>query len=157
MLAELLNTYILLLYVAGSTIEQASYAADSLASELNSIGNKEPYYTNSTQLPVFYTKDLFKALSHQDPLQTRYTGGTVFHIFLGERLNSIEATKQLVKKVAENFHMPYYSLTPTFSVCPTHGYLAGEFFNCPKCKEEEQQKIISEISELKELLEQHVK
>lgn len=125
--------------------------------EIIAMGNKEPYYTNSTQLPVFYTKDLFKALSHQDPLQTRYTGGTVFHIFLGERLNSIEATKQLVKKVAENFHMPYYSLTPTFSVCPTHGYLAGEFFNCPKCKEEEQQKIISEISELKELLEQNAK
>jgi ribonucleoside-triphosphate reductase len=121
--------------------------------EIKAMGNKEPYYTNSTQLPVFYTKDLFKALEHQDPLQTRYTGGTVFHIFLGERINSIEATKQLVKRVAEQFRLPYYSLTPTFSVCPTHGYLAGEHYNCPACKEEEQAKIVFEMNELKEMLE----
>ena len=99
------------------------------------MGAKEPYYTNSTQLPVFHTRDVFRALEHQDPLQTRYTGGTVFHIFLGERLTSIEATKSLVRKVAERFHLPYYSITPTFSVCPVHGYIAGEHFDCPVCRD----------------------
>ena len=94
------------------------------------------YYTNSTQLPVGFTNDLFKALDLQDPLQTKYTGGTVFHIFLGEKLPSIESTKNLVRKVAENYEMPYFSITPTFSVCPIHGYLAGEHEYCPLCAQE---------------------
>ncbi len=96
-------------------------------------GGKVPYYTNSTHLPVGLTEDLFGALRLQDPLQARYTGGTVFHAFLGERLPSGEAAKRLVRKIAETFHLPYYTLTPTFSVCPNHGYLAGEEKACPTC------------------------
>jgi len=95
----------------------------------------EPYYTNSTQLPVGYTDDLFEALELQDDLQTKYTGGTVFHSFIGEKLTK-DGVKVLVKKIAENFHMPYFTLTPTFSICPVHGYLAGEWEFCPKCDKE---------------------
>lgn len=95
-----------------------------------------PYYTNSTHLPVGYTDDYFEVLRLQDDLQTRYTGGTVLHGFLGERLPSGEAAKILVRKIAGQFHLPYFSLTPTFSVCPKHGYLAGEYPFCPKCDEE---------------------
>jgi anaerobic ribonucleoside-triphosphate reductase len=97
--------------------------------------NVEPYYTNSTQLPVGYTNDVFEALDLQDSLQSKYTGGTVLHMFLGEE-PSPSAAKKLVRKVAENYHLPYYTLTPTFSVCPKHGYLAGEHEYCPKCDEE---------------------
>lgn len=96
----------------------------------------EPYYTNSTQLPVGYTEDLFEALDLQDDLQSKYTGGTVLHGFLGERLNSGEEVKQLVQKVTENYKLPYFTLTPTFSVCESHGYISGEHFTCPKCGEE---------------------
>ncbi|MFA6419331.1 MAG: ribonucleoside triphosphate reductase [archaeon] len=95
-----------------------------------------PYYTNSTQLPVSLSLDLFSALDLQDPLQTRYTGGTVFHVFLGEKLPSKEATKNLVRKISANYHLPYFSLTPTFSVCPIHGYIAGEHEYCPVCEKE---------------------
>ena len=115
---------------------------------IKAMGAKEPYYTNSTQLPVFHTRDVFRALEHQDPLQTRYTGGTVFHIFLGERLTSIEATKSLVRKVAERFHLPYYSITPTFSVCPVHGYIAGEHFDCPVCRDAKEEGLKKEIEKL---------
>ena len=120
--------------------------------EIKAMGSKEPYYTNSTQLPVFFTKDVFKALEHQDELQTKYTGGTVFHIFLGERLDSIEATKTLVRKIAEKFHLPYYSLSPTFSVCPVHGYIAGEHTNCPECKSEREIALRRQIEELREMI-----
>ncbi|MFA7319316.1 MAG: ribonucleoside triphosphate reductase [Parcubacteria group bacterium] len=92
-----------------------------------------PYYTNSSQLPVYFTEDVFSALDLQDKLQTKYTGGTVLHGFLGERLWDIETTKKLVRKIAENYSLPYFTLTPTFSICPTHGYLAGEHTTCPKC------------------------
>jgi ribonucleoside-triphosphate reductase len=95
-----------------------------------------PYYTNSTQIPVTSNLDLFSALDLQDPLQTRYTGGTVFHVFLGERLPSKEATKNLVRKISANYKMPYFSLTPTFSICPIHGYLKGEHEYCPVCARE---------------------
>jgi anaerobic ribonucleoside-triphosphate reductase len=94
---------------------------------------KEPYYTNSSQLPVNYTSDLFEALKLQDDIQCKYTGGTVMHLFLGERISETGAVKELVKKVFENFHLPYITITPTFSICPTHGYLAGEHFVCPQC------------------------
>lgn len=94
---------------------------------------KVPYYTNSTQLPVGHTDDAFEALNLQDDLQCKYTGGTVLHLFLGESIKETESIKRLVKKVFENFHLPYISLTPTFSVCPVHGYLRGEHFTCPKC------------------------
>jgi ribonucleoside-triphosphate reductase len=103
---------------------------------LERYGGETPYYTNSTHLPVGLTEDLFEALTMQDPLQTRYTGGTVFHGFLGESNPTPEAAKRLVRKIAENFHLPYYTLTPTFSVCPKHGYIAGEHKYCPKCDEE---------------------
>jgi len=95
-----------------------------------------PYYTNSTHLPVNFTDDLFKALELQDPLQIKYTGGTVLHGFLGERMPSIQATKKLVEKVIKNYRLPYFTLTPTFSICPKHGYLAGEHFFCPTCDDE---------------------
>jgi ribonucleoside-triphosphate reductase len=100
------------------------------------VKQADPYYTNSTHLPVTYTDDIFEALKLQDGLQTLYTGGTVLHGFLGERITSGEACKKLVRKIAENFHLPYFTLTPTFSVCPKHGYLPGEHFFCPRCDEE---------------------
>ena len=101
--------------------------------KIKTASKAEPYYTNSTHLPVGYTNDIFEALELQDNLQTKYTGGTILHGFLGEQLNNGKTTKQLIKKIAENFHLPYFSITPTFSVCPSHGYLSGDHFNCPKC------------------------
>jgi anaerobic ribonucleoside-triphosphate reductase len=93
----------------------------------------EPFYTNSSQLPVDFKGDLFDALEHQESLQTLYTGGTVFHIFLGERLHSWQSAAELIKKVSWNSRLPYFTLTPTFSVCPTHGYTSGEHKQCPAC------------------------
>jgi len=99
--------------------------------DIITAGTDEPYYTNSTQLPVGATEDIFEALSHQDGLQTLYTGGTVFHGFLGERLESPDSARLLVRRIAENFHLPYFTLSPTFTICPTHGYITGEHFACP--------------------------
>ncbi len=97
-------------------------------------GTKEtPYYTNSTHLPVGYTDDIFDTLDLQDDLQSRYTGGTVLHLYLGERIPDKEIAKSLIRKVFTNYKLPYISLTPTFSVCPNHGYIAGEHFACPDC------------------------
>ena len=93
----------------------------------------EPFYTNSSQLPVDFDGDLFEALEHQESLQSLYTGGTVFHIFLGERLHSWQSAAELIKKVSWNSRLPYFTLTPTFSVCPTHGYTSGEHRQCPVC------------------------
>ncbi len=95
-----------------------------------------PFYTNSSHLPVSYTEDIFSALDIQDELQTRYTSGTVFHAFLGERLPSWQSAAALVRKIAENYKLPYYTLSPTYSVCPDHGYLAGEHATCPHCGKE---------------------
>lgn len=95
-----------------------------------------PYYTNSSHLPVNFSSDIFEVLEKQDSLQIKYTGGTVMHGFLGERMPDVESTKNLVRKIAENFHLPYYTLTPTFSICPKHGYLTGEHPFCPICDEE---------------------
>ncbi|NPA87391.1 MAG: ribonucleoside triphosphate reductase, partial [Epsilonproteobacteria bacterium] len=95
-----------------------------------------PYYTNSSQLPVDYTDDPFEALELQDELQTMYTGGTVLHLYMSEKLSSPEAAKNLVKKAITNFRLPYISITPVFSVCPKHGYIAGEHEYCPYCDEE---------------------
>ena len=92
-----------------------------------------PYYTNSSHLPVGYTSDIFTALDVQDELQTLYTSGTVFHAFLGEKLPDWKAAAAIVRKIAENYRLPYYSISPTYSVCKEHGYLAGEHFTCPKC------------------------
>jgi ribonucleoside-triphosphate reductase len=99
--------------------------------EIVCAGTEEPYYTNSTQLPVGITDDIFEALSHQDQMQTLYTGGTVFHGFLGERLDDWRSARLLVKRIAENFRLPYFTLSPTFTICPVHGYIAGEHFTCP--------------------------
>jgi ribonucleoside-triphosphate reductase (formate) len=95
-----------------------------------------PFYTNSSQLPVGHTQDVFEALEHQDDLQRQYTGGTVLHGFIGERITDWKTARDLVKKIATNFRLPYFTLTPTFSVCPRHGYLSGEHVYCPRCDEE---------------------
>ena len=92
-----------------------------------------PYYTNSSHLPVGYTADIFDALAIQDDLQTLYTSGTVFHAFLGEKLPDWKSAANLVRKIAENFKLPYYTLSPTYSICPEHGYVSGEHFTCPTC------------------------
>lgn len=105
----------------------------------------QPYYTNSSQLPVGYTDDLFEALDLQDKLQTKYTGGTVLHGFLGERIYDIETTKKLVKKIATKYSLPYFTLSPTFSICPNHGYIEGEHETCPKCVIEQKCEVYSRI------------
>ena len=97
--------------------------------------NGTPYYTNSSHLPVGYTEDIFSALDIQDELQTLYTSGTVFHAFLGEKLPDWKAASTLVRKIAENYKLPYYTLSPTYSVCKAHGYIAGEHYTCPECGE----------------------
>ncbi len=99
--------------------------------DIITAGDEQPYYTNSTQLPVGSTDDIFQALTHQDRLQTKYTGGTVFHGFLGERLDDWRSARLLVRRIAENFHLPYFTISPTFTICPVHGYIAGEHFSCP--------------------------
>jgi ribonucleoside-triphosphate reductase len=92
-----------------------------------------PLYTNSTQLPVNYSDDIFQVLDLQDSLQTRYTGGTVLHVFLGEAVPDPAAVKSFVRAVCERYHLPYFTLSPSFSICPTHGYLNGETETCPHC------------------------
>lgn len=101
------------------------------------MGQKKsvPYYTNSTHLPVNYTEDIFELMDLQDEIQTKYTGGTVVHLFGGERVQEGETVKKLVRKICENYHLPYFTITPTFSICPTHGYIAGEQYQCEKCGE----------------------
>jgi ribonucleoside-triphosphate reductase len=96
---------------------------------------ENPYYTNSSQLPVGYTDDPFEALDRQQILQSKYTGGTVLHLYMGARLSSAEACRKLVQRALANFRLPYITVTPTYSICPTHGYLAGEHPFCPKCDE----------------------
>lgn len=114
-------------------IDKEKYPEIVVANEVAVREGAAPYYTNSTQLPVDLTDDLFEALDLQDHLQCKYTGGTVFHSFLGERLPSGEVVKKLVQKIAENYHLPYFTLTPTFSICMEHGYLSGEHPKCQKC------------------------
>lgn len=106
------------------------------ANEEEYKAGSDPFYTNSTHLPVNYTDDIFEALELQDPLQTKYTGGTVQHLFLGEEVTDIDVVKNLVDKVSRSFKLPYFTLTPTFSVCPSHGYLAGEQKKCDTCDSE---------------------
>jgi ribonucleoside-triphosphate reductase len=97
-------------------------------------GTDTPYYTNSTQMPVGYTDDLFTVLENQDELQSLYTGGTVLHLYLGQKIDSPEVCKKLLQKIFTRYQLPYVSITPTFSICNTHGYIAGEHFNCPECQ-----------------------
>jgi len=98
--------------------------------------NGEPFYTNSTQLRVNLTDDIFEVLDLQDEIQTKYTGGTVIHLFIGEHIEDGNVVKNTVRKVCENYHLPYFTFTPTFSVCPNHGYLPGKLARCPKCNTE---------------------
>ena len=114
-------------------------------------GTKDaPYYTNSSQLPVNFSDDPFTALSHQEELQRKYTGGTVFHLYIGERISSAEVCKKLVRKTLERFRIPYITMTPVFSICPKHGYIDGESKYCPKCDQELIANKVREL-ELKEL------
>jgi anaerobic ribonucleoside-triphosphate reductase len=115
-------------------IDKKRYRDIIFANQKQIIANHaEPFYTNSSQLPVDFSGDLFEALEHQETLQTLYTGGTNFHIFLGERLPSWKSAAELIKKVSWNTKLPYFTLTPTFSICPTHGYTSGEHKQCPVC------------------------
>jgi len=99
--------------------------------DIKTAGEFDPYYTNSVHLPVGHTEDLFDVLDHQDELQTRFTGGTVVHLFIGEKINDISIVKKLVRKIAENYSLPYFTITPTFSICPIHGYIPGSHKYCP--------------------------
>ncbi len=120
-----------------SNIDKEKYPDIIVANEeAVKAGKAAPYYTNSSQLPVNYTNDIFEALDLQDDIQTRYTGGTVLHGFIGEAMPSAESVKKLVHAIAHKYHLPYFTITPTFSICPKHGYLVGEHPFCPKCDQE---------------------
>ena len=119
-----------------SMMDKKRYPEILCANEPEFRNGAAPYYTNSTQLPVNYSDDLFDTLALQDELQTKYTGGTVLHIFLGELITDIDAVKVLVRKIANNYHLPYFTLTPTFSICPSHGYLTGKQHRCSQCQAE---------------------
>ena len=115
---------------------------------IKTSGTSEPFYTNSTQLPVDFTSDVFEALDHQEKLQTKYTGGTVFHTFLGEKVKDWKACRDLVKSILSNYKIPYLTISPTYSICPIHGYIAGEHFECPKCKAEKENALKEKIKNL---------
>ena len=115
-------------------LDKQKYPEVIVANDEEAKKGAEPYYTNSSQLPVYFTDDLWEALKLQDPLQVKYTGGTVFHIWLGESNPPTSSVKILVKRVCENFRLPYFTLTPTFSICPMHGYVLGEHQTCPTCE-----------------------
>lgn len=120
----------------GATYRFARMDQKNLEGILQAGTAEAPYYTNSTQLPVGWTDDPFVALRHQDELQSRYTGGTVLHLYMNERVSSARACGELIRRVFTNFRLPYLTITPTFSICPHHGYLAGEHEYCPVCDEQ---------------------
>jgi len=119
-----------------SMLDKKKFPEIICANESDFLRGAAPYYTNSSQLPVNYSDDIYETLRLQDDLQIRYTGGTVLHIFLGEHVNDMEALKGLIRKIATNYRLPYFTLTPTFSICPSHGYLDGEQPACPICDQE---------------------
>ncbi|MBW2010897.1 MAG: ribonucleoside triphosphate reductase [Deltaproteobacteria bacterium] len=119
-----------------ANIDKKRFPEIICANEEGYQNGEDPFYTNSTQLPVNYTDDIFETLMLQDDLQAKYTGGTVLHVFLGEEVSDIEVTKSLVKKISNNFRLPYFTITPTFSVCSCHGYISGEHERCPECNRE---------------------
>lgn len=119
-----------------SMLDKKQFPEIICANEEEHKKGADPYYTNSTQLPVNYSDDIYETLMLQDQLQAKYTGGTVLHVFLGELVNDIEAVKGLIRKVATNFRLPYFTLTPTFSICPSHGYLIGKQERCSICDQE---------------------
>ena len=116
----------------GTAYRLASLDMESFP-EIVPAGEDEPYYTNSTQLPAGHTSDIFSALDLQDEMQVRYTGGTVFHVYLGERIEDIRTCKKLLQRIMGHYRLPYVTITPTFSICPDHGYLNGEQYTCPTC------------------------
>ena len=111
-------------------------------------GTTEPFYTNSSQLPVDYTADVFEALDHQESLQTKYTGGTMFHVFMGEALKDWKSCADLVRTIANKYRIPFFTISPTYSVCKIHGYLIGEQFECPKCKAEREKALRDKLKVL---------
>ncbi|MFA5449856.1 MAG: ribonucleoside triphosphate reductase [Clostridia bacterium] len=119
----------------GTSYRLATLDVKKFGKDIISSGEKVPYYTNSSQLPAKYTEDIMECVELQDELQSLYTGGTVQHLYLGERIEDIEVCKKLIKKIFATSKMPYISITPTFSVCNTHGYIAGEHFECPTCRQ----------------------
>jgi len=119
-------------------------------SDIYTSGAQKYYYTNSTQLPVNCKLNIFEALNHQDKLQTLYTGGTVFHIFVGEEIEDSVSLKTFIKEISSCYRMPYFTITPTFSICPVHGYLKGTHEFCPICKDEKIREIKNEINILKQ-------
>ncbi|HQC36550.1 MAG TPA: ribonucleoside triphosphate reductase, partial [Bacillota bacterium] len=116
-----------------TTYRMAKHDKKAFPGIITANENGTPYYTNSSHLPVGYTEDIFSALDIQDDLQVLYTSGTVFHAFLGEKMPDWKAAADLVRKIAENYKLPYYTMSPTYSVCAEHGYITGEHFNCPVC------------------------
>jgi len=131
---------------AESTSYRLAQKDRKLYPDIITLGTKKvPYYTNSTQLPVNYTDDIFEELKLQDDIQCKYTGGTVEHLFIGEEITDIETVKTLIKKVFEKNKLPYITLTPTFSICPNHGYIAGKHFTCPKCAIEQPCEVYSRV------------
>jgi len=129
----------------GTSFRQAKADKEKYPEIITAGTQKVPYYTNSSQLPVNQTDDVFKALKLQDELQCKYTGGTVLHLFLGEQISDVGTVKNLVKTVFEKFNLPYITITPTFSICPTHGYLSGEHFTCPLCTVEQPCEVYSRV------------
>ena len=111
-------------------------------------GTNEPFYTNSSQLPVDYTADVFEALDHQEALQTKYTGGTMFHIFMGEALKDWKSCADLVRTIASKYRIPFFTVSPTYSICKVHGYLIGQQFECPKCKAEKEKALKEKLKAL---------
>ncbi len=111
-------------------------------------GTNEPFYTNSSQLPVDYTADVFEALDHQEALQTKYTGGTMFHVFMGEALKDWKSCADLVRTIASKYRIPFFTVSPTYSICKVHGYLIGQQFECPKCKAEKEKALKEKLKAL---------
>ena len=111
-------------------------------------GKDEPFYTNSSQLPVDYTADVFEALDHQEALQTKYTGGTMFHVYMGEALKDWKACADLVRTISNKYRIPFFTISPTYSICKTHGYLIGQQFECPKCKAEKEKALKEKLKTL---------
>ena len=111
-------------------------------------GTNEPFYTNSSQLPVDYTADVFEALDHQEALQTKYTGGTMFHVFMGEALKDWKSCADLVRTIANKYRIPFFTISPTYSICKIHGYLVGQQFECPKCKAEKEKALKDKLKAL---------
>ncbi len=111
-------------------------------------GTNEPFYTNSSQLPVDYTADVFEALDMQEPLQTKYTGGTMFHVFMGEALKDWKSCADLVRTIASKYRIPFFTISPTYSICKIHGYLVGQQFECPKCKAEKEKALKEKLKAL---------